>query len=116
MNIILEPRSDCVGVANNITTINGMDCYTDKGTVYLKLENVARGLNFTRMERSGRLVVDTERIKGYLSAIGVSTKEGLPEFIPEYIFYDLANKAKGSSPRIFATNIEERVIAKMSVG
>lgn len=95
---------------NIITTINGMDCYTDKGTVYLKLDKVARGLNFVKMERSGQLVVDTDRIKGYLS-----TKDELPEYISEYVFYDLANKAKSVSARIFATNMEQVVIPKMSI-
>lgn len=32
-----------------IKSIGGVDCYEKDGTAYLKLENVARGLGFTRV-------------------------------------------------------------------
>ena len=33
---------------NEILNIDGVECYEENGTAYLKLEAVARGLGFTR--------------------------------------------------------------------
>ena len=33
---------------NEIMNINGIECYEENGTAYLKLETVARGLGFTQ--------------------------------------------------------------------
>lgn len=35
-----------------IENISGVDCYEKNGTAYLKLENVARGLGFTRIPQA----------------------------------------------------------------
>ena len=36
-----------------IKTIEGINCYEQDGMAYLKLEDVARGLGFTRIADSG---------------------------------------------------------------
>lgn len=94
-----------------VISISGVDCYEKDGTVYLKLENVARGLGFTRVAASGNKVVRWETVRKYLEELSVPTswhenskptgKDGLPEFIPENIFYRLAMKAKNETAEKF---------------
>ena len=89
---------------NEIMNISGIECYEKDGVAYLKLETVARGLGFTRTAASGNEVVRWETVRKYLAELGVPTswhgdsqpvgKEGLPDFIPENVFYRLAMKAK----------------------
>lgn len=56
-----------------IENISGVDCYEKDGTAYLKLETVARGLGFTQIAASGNEVVRWERVKKYLSELGIPT-------------------------------------------
>lgn len=103
-----------------IMNIKGIDCYEKDGTAYLKLETVARGLGFTRTANSGNEVVRWETVRKYLSELGVPTswhgdsqpvgKEGLPEYIPENIFYRLAMKAKNAVAEAFQATIADEVI------
>lgn len=105
---------------SNIMTIEGVECYEENGTAYLKLETVARGLGFARVAASGNEVVRWETVRKYLSELGVPTswhgpspqvgKEGLPDFIPENIFYRLAMKAKNEAAERFQAKIADEVI------
>ena len=74
-----------------IVNVNGIDCYEENGTAYLKLETVARGLGFTQTAASGNDVVRWERVRKYLAELGVPTSGdgNLPDFIPENIFTGL---------------------------
>ncbi|KAF6560003.1 hypothetical protein G9G63_23335 [Paenibacillus sp. EKM202P] len=78
----------------DIHAIHGVRGFIDgNGTTQLSLEDVSRGL--VRSAASGNKVVRWERVRGYLQDFGVPTsghsdevgKVGLPEFIPENIFY-----------------------------
>lgn len=105
---------------NGILNIHGVDCYEKDGIVYLRLETVARGLGFTRIAASGNEVVRWETVRKYLNELGVPTswhddsqlvgKDGLPEFIPENIFYRLAMKAKNETAERFQAKIADEVI------
>ncbi len=92
-----------------IENISGVDCYEKDGMVYLKLENVARGLGFTRIASSGNQVIRWERIEGYLSELGVPTC-GHDDFIPENIFYRLAMKAKNETAERFQAKVADEII------
>lgn len=97
----------------NIENICGVDCYEKDGTAYLKLETVARGLGFTQIAASGNEVVRWERVKKYLSELGIPTSgDGvkLPEFIPENIFYRLAMKAKNATAEMFQAKVADEII------
>ena len=93
-----------------IVNIKGIDCYEKDGVAYLKLEAVARGLGFSRVAASGNEVVRWETVRKYIGEMGVPTnwhgdsqptgKDGLPDFIPENIFYRLAMKAKNETAPI----------------
>lgn len=105
---------------SEIVNINGVECFEKDGTAYLKLENVARGLGFTRIAASGNEVVRWETVRKYLSEFGVPTswhgetspvgKDGLPDFIPENIFYRLAMKAKNETAEKFQALVADKII------
>lgn len=92
-----------------IENICGVDCYEKDGVAYLKLENVARGLGFTRTAASGNEVIRWERVDGYLEDLGVPTC-GHDEFIPENIFYRLAMKAKNETAEKFQAKVADEII------
>lgn len=86
---------------NKLQIIKGVECYLDEnGVAQLNLENVARGLGFTRIAASGNEVVRWERVEKYLQECGVPTS-GHDTFIPEPIFYLLAMKADNQTAREF---------------
>lgn len=103
-----------------ILNISGVECYEKDGTAYLKLESVAKGLGFTRIANSGNEVVRWETVRKYLEDLSVPTtwheksqpvgKEGLPEFIPENIFYRLAMKAKNETAEKFQAVVADEII------
>lgn len=92
-----------------VLNVSGIDCYEKDGTVYLKLEAVARGLGFTQTAKSGNEVVRWERVRKYLDEIGVPTC-GDDDFIPENIFYRLAMKAKNEVAEAFQAKVADEVI------
>jgi prophage antirepressor-like protein len=89
--------------------ISGVSCYEQDGTAYLRLEDVARGLGFTRIAASGNEVVMWSRVDGYMSDLGVHTcaHDG---FIPENIFYRLAMKAKNETAEKFQALVADEII------
>ena len=89
--------------------ISGVSCYEQNGTAYLRLEDVARGLGFTRTAASGNEVVMWSRVDSYLSDLGVHTcaHDG---FIPENIFYRLAMKAKNETAEKFQALVADEII------
>lgn len=101
---------------NDIITIQGVNCYEENGVAYLNLEEVARGLGFTRIAASGNEVVRWERVEGYLKEIGFVPTCGhgeLPSYIPENIFYRLAMKAKNETAECFQALIADEVIPEI---
>lgn len=105
---------------NGIMSISGVECYEKDGIAYLKLEAVARGLGFSRVAASGNEVVRWETVRKYLEELGVPGswhgdspqvgKEGLPDFIPENIFYRLAMKAKNETAEKFQAKVADEII------
>lgn len=89
--------------------ISGVSCYEQDGTAYLRLEDVARGLGFTRTAASGNEVVMWSRVDNYLSDLGVHTcaHDG---FIPENIFYRLAMKAENETAEKFQALVADEII------
>lgn len=92
-----------------IINIDGVECYENDGTAYLKLETVARGLGFTQ-EKNGVEYVRWDRVEGYLTEIGFPHKWGKDDFIPENAFYRLAMKAKNEVAEKFQAKVADEII------
>jgi prophage antirepressor-like protein len=94
---------------NEITTINGVECYEREGVAYLKLETVARGLGFTQ-EKNGIEYIRWETVNGFLTDLGFPNKLGKEDYIPENIFYRLAMKAKNAAAESFQAKVADEII------
>lgn len=94
---------------NDIINIKGIEGYEKDGTVYLKLETVARGLGFTQ-KKNGVEYVRWETVNGYLSDYGFPSELGKADFIPENIFYRLAMKAKSETAERFQAFVADEVL------
>lgn len=92
-----------------ILNVSGIDCYEKDGTVYLKLEAVARGLGFTQ-EKNGVEYVRWDRVENYLADMGFPHTWGKDDFIPENIFYRLAMKANNETAEKFQAKVADEVI------
>lgn len=96
-----------------VLNVNGIDCYEKDGTVYLKLEAVARGLGFTQTQNKNGTEYTSirwETVNRYLEDIGFPNKLGKDDFIPENIFYRLAMKAKNEVAETFQAKVADEVI------
>lgn len=89
--------------------IDGIECYEQNGTAYLKLETVARGLGFTQ-NKNGTEYIIWKRVFNYLQEINFSTQVGKDGYIPENVFYRLAMKAKNKVAEAFQAKIADEVI------
>ena len=106
---------------NDLITIKNTRGYMDKnGVAYLNLEDIACGLGFTRIAASGNEVIRWETVRRYLKEFRVPTswhdeKEpigcaGLPEFIPENVFYKLCFKASNPIARAFQDIVTDEIL------
>lgn len=97
---------------NEILNIDGVECYEENGTAYLKLEAVARGLGFTR-SKSNSDYVRWDRVENYLTELNFPTSgetELVNMFIPENVFYRLAMKAKNETAEKFQAKVADEII------
>lgn len=112
-----------IKVPMNTKNICGVDCYEQNGVAYLRLENVARGLGFTEIAKSGNKCIRWRTVRKFLSELSTSTyrdgktgiatscdDEKLPDFIPENIFYRLAMKAKNETAEKFQALVADEII------
>lgn len=103
---------------NEIITIKNVRGYIDeKGTAWLNLEDVAKGLGFTEKSKSGNIVVRWRTIRQYLKDLKVIAdscdgvgKENLPEYIQENIFYKLCMKANNEVARKFQDRVCDEIL------
>ena len=92
-----------------VMNIEGIECYENNGTAYLKLETVARGLGFVDNSK-GTEYVRWNTVRQYLSDIGFSQEVAKDVFIPENIFYRLAMKAKNEVAERFQAKVADEII------
>lgn len=93
-----------------VLNVSGIDCYEKDGIVYLKLEDVARGLGFTTVAKSGNECVRWARVEEYLASMGFPHLWGKNDFIPENVFYRLAMKANNEVAEAFQAKVADEVI------
>lgn len=99
-------------MANEILNIDGIECYEQDGTAYLKLEAVARGLGFTDV-KDGNEYIRWNRVEKYLTELNFATcgeTSIVNCFIPENIFYRLAMKAKNGTAEAFQAKVADEII------
>ena len=94
---------------SNVITIQNVRGYEKDGTVYLNLEDTARGLGFTQ-EKNGVEYIRFETVNRYLQEFGFSQQVGKDDFIPENIFYRLAMKAKNEVAEKFQAIVADEIL------
>ena len=94
---------------NEIITIKNVRGYMDeKGTAWLNLEDVARGLGFTQIKNK-KEYIRWERVAQYLKEIAFPTS-GENDYIPENIFYKLCMKADNEVARKFQDRVCDEIL------
>lgn len=95
---------------NDLVTVNNVRGYIENGVAYVNLEDVARGLGFTTVAKSGNECIRWNRVTQYLLDLGFMKSKELPEFIPESIFYKLCMKANNEIARRFQDLVCEEIL------
>lgn len=97
---------------NEILNINNVHGYLDKetGTAYLNAEDVARGLGFTTVAKSGNEVVRWARVNTYLHEFGFSPDVAKDSFLPENMVYRLGFKASNEVAQKFQAVLADEVL------
>lgn len=103
---------------NGLVTIKNVRGYIgENGVAFLNLEDVARGLGFTEVAKSGNRTIIWKRIRKHLTdltfidtSVDGKGKENLPEFIPENIFYKLCMKANNEVARKFQDLVCDEIL------
>jgi prophage antirepressor-like protein len=98
-----------------VQCFDGIRGYEKEGVAHLHIEDVARGLGFTRIAESGNEVVRWDRVNGYLNDLKFVPTSGHGEnshdyYIPENIFYRLCMKAKNDVAEAFQTKVADEII------
>ena len=93
---------------NEIVTIKNVRGYIDeKGTAWLNLEDVARGLGFTQIKNK-KEYIRWETVISYCNEF--SQQVGKESFIPENVFYKLCMKANNEVARKFQDNVCDEIL------
>ena len=101
---------------NSLVCISGVRGYEEDGVAHLHIEDVARGLGFTRIKESGNEVVRWDRVDSYLNDLKfVGPTSGPDEnphdyYIPENIFYRLCMKARNDVAEAFQAKVADEII------
>lgn len=103
--------------ALEILTVSGVRGYEKDGTVYLNIEDTARGLGFV-MVRNERVTTSGDaytavrwnRVNEYLKEFGYPHEVGKDDYIPENIFYRLAMKAKNEVAEKFQAKVADEIL------
>ena len=94
---------------NEIVTIKNVRGYIDeKGTAWLNLEDVAKGLGFTQIKNK-KEYIRWERVAQYLKEIAFPTC-GENDYIPENVFYKLCMKADNEVARKFQDRVCDEIL------
>lgn len=103
---------------NKIVTINGVRGYESPNkTAYLNLEDVAKGLGFTKKDKKDDkeyIRWNKQIVKNWLVDFGIlNSEDNLPEFIPENVFYKLCMKASNEVARKFQDLVCDEILPQI---
>ena len=94
----------------DLITTSGVKGFIDeKGTAWLSLEDVAKGLGFTQVKNHVEYV-RWETVGKYLNDFEFSQQVGKEGFIPENIFYLLAMKASNQTAVAFQMKVASEIL------
>lgn len=111
-SLLIQSKRKEFNMENNLQIVNisGVSCYEKDNIAYLRIDDVARGLGFTKKADSGNEVVNWTRVRQYLADFGVVQKCTTGDYIPENIFYRLAMKAKNETAEKFQALVADEII------
>ena len=100
---------------NEIVTIKNVRGYIDeKGTAWLNLEDVAKGLGIVKKDKkNGKeyIRIHSQNIKRWLIDFGlIKSEDDLPEYIQENVFYKLCMKADNEVARKFQDRVCDEIL------
>lgn len=101
---------------NLVQVFSGVRGYEKDGVAYLHIEDVSRGLGFTRIKESGNEIVRWDRVESYLNDLQFIGPTCGPDenphdyYIPENIFYRLCMKAKNEIAEKFQAKVADEII------
>lgn len=101
---------------NSLVCIRGVRGYEQDGVAHLHIEDVSRGLGFTRIKESGNEIVRWDRVESYLNDLQFVGPTCGPDenphdyYIPENIFYRLCMKAKNEVAEKFQAKVADEII------
>lgn len=81
----------------NGTGLKARTILNEDGSISINAEDVAIGLGWTTVAKSGNEVVRWNRVNKYLKELGFSQQVAKDDYIPESLFYLLAMKANNES-------------------
>lgn len=97
-----------------VITVSNVRCYLDEhGTAMLNVEDVARGLGFTRTEiKNGKEYTSIlwHRVNKYLGEFNFRTDVCESDYIPENVFYLLAMKANNETAKTFQSKVANEIL------
>ena len=100
----------------DIITIQNVRGYEKDGTVYLNIEDTARGLGFTEVAASGNITIRWRTVRAYLESFNYKSVAGSCDeinaetYIPGNIFYRLAMKAKNEVAEKFQALVADEIL------
>lgn len=99
---------------DNLMTIQNVRGYVDtNGTAFLNLEDIIRGLGFTKKDiKNGKeyVRIDKNRVLEYLESFGKKFPKIENEYIQENIFYKLCMKANNEVARKFQDLVCDEIL------
>lgn len=100
----------------DVISVSGVKGFLDEsGMAHLHLEDIARGLAIVkREEKNGANYerVNKQALRAWLYGFGIlnSEKDGLPDYVPENIFYKLCFKAGNKTALDFQAHVTDEII------
>lgn len=104
-------------MSTNIIAIQDVHGYVDEqGTVYVKAEDVARGLGFVHNQTiNGKAYsnVRWDTVNSYLKEFGFCQEVGKETFLPENMVYLLAMKASNDTAKSFQLKLANEILPQI---
>lgn len=95
---------------HSIEIFEGLRVKNFNGEILINLEDISRGLGFTRIAKSGNETIRWERVNKYLLDYGIPISGHADTMVAESVFYLLAMKANNQTAKEFQVNVATKII------